>query len=525
MIGSPFKRTWGIKMEYRYLIVDDEVLIRRGIRNRIDSIKSLSLVCVGEASNGEKAKEIIADKKPDIIITDMKMAKVDGVELLNYLEKNAPDSAVIVASGYTDFAYVSKALEKRVIGYLLKPFSAAEIEEQLKKAVQSIEQRKSLQELKRRVVSFEEKFEQFKLLEIMMEPWSGDVERELADKNYVMDYFHLLISISTNDETVEPHVRERCLTLLKGIQGVVLNNPSNKFQFFVILTAEGEGNREKLSVQASRMAMEVKRCVQGRKAFVCISNVFQGFSQLNRNYQRNEELLGRISLRDTVGIFRAAQEVYEPKEIAPANEVKDMFRMIKHNYAEADNLCGAFFEKIDPESHLIGDIRRYCDVLIECVNQYADQKGVETDNVMEIFVKRYIYCDDTEKMEREITGYVKLVMDSIRMKSNDEEYMFDRMKRYIVENFDKKLTLQVLADHFYMSPNACSEILKQKMNISFNDFLKEIRIGKAKELLDTTELSAEKISEEIGYANAKYFFKIFKKETGSTPSEYRNRKK
>ena len=164
-------------------------------------------------------------------------------------------------------------------------------------------------------------------------------------------------------------------------------------------------------------------------------------------------------------------------------------------------------------------------MLIECVNQYADQKGVETDNVMEIFVKRYIYCDNTEKMEREITGYVKLVMDSIRMKSNDEEYMFDRMKRYIVENFDKKLTLQVLADHFYMSPNACSEILKQKMNISFNDFLKEIRIGKAKELLDTTELSAEKISEEIGYANAKYFFKIFKKETGRTPSEYRNRKK
>ena len=199
--------------------------------------------------------------------------------------------------------------------------------------------------------------------------------------------------------------------------------------------------------------------------------------------------------------------------------------MIKHSYAEVDNLCRVFFEKIDPESHLIGDIRRYCDVLIECVNQYADQKGVETDNVMEIFVKRYIYCDDTEKMEREITGYVKLVMDSIRMKSNDEEYMFDRMKRYIVENFDKKLTLQVLADHFYMSPNACSEILKQKMNISFNDFLKEIRIGKAKELLDTTELSAEKISEEIGYANAKYFFKIFKKETGSTPSEYRNRKK
>lgn len=512
-------------MEYRYLIVDDEVLIRKGIRNRIESIKSLSLVCVGEASNGEKAKEIIADMKPDIIITDMKMAKMDGVELLNYLEQDHPDSAVIVISGYTDFAYVSKAIEKRVIGYLLKPFSAEEIEEQLKKAIQSIEQRKSLQELKRRVVSFEEKFEQFKLLEIMMEPFSRDVEKELAVGNYVMDYFHLLISVSTNDDAVESLARERCLMLLKGIQGVVLNNPSNKYQFFIILTADGEEDREKLSVQASRLAIEIKKCVHGRKAFICISNVFQGFSQLNRNYQKNEELLNCVSLRDTVGVFRATQEYYEPQEIVPANEVKDIFRMIKHNYAETEGQCRVFFEKIDPDRHLIGDIKRYCEVLIECVNQYADQKGVETDNVIEIFTKRYIYCDSTEKMEREITGYVKLVMDSIRMKNNDNEYMFEQMKRYIVENFDKKLTLQVLADNFYISPNACSEILKQKMNMSFNDFLKEIRIKKAKELLDTTELSAEKISEEIGYGNAKYFFKIFKRETEYTPSEYRNRKK
>lgn len=514
-----------MEMEYRYLIVDDEVLIRKGIKNRIDSIESLSLLCVGEASNGERAKEIIVDKKPDIIITDMKMAKMDGVELLNYLEQNYPDSAVIIISGYTDFAYVSKAIEKRVIGYLLKPFSVEEIEEQLKKAVQSIEQRKSLQELKRRVVSFEEKFEQFKLLEIMMEPWSSDVERELTSQNYVMNYFHLLISISTNDEAVEPLARERCLMLLKGIQGVVLNNPSNKHQFFIILTAAGEENRDKLSVQASRLTMEIGKQVYDKKAFICISNVFQGFSQLNRNYQKNEELLNCISLRDTLGVFRAAQAYYEPREIAPANEVKDMFRIIKHNYAEIENQCKVFFKKIDPDIHLIGDIKRYCEVLIECVNQYADQKGVETDNVMKIFTRRYIYCESTEKMEREITGYVKLVMDSIRMKSHDDEYMFEQMKRYIVENFDQKLTLQVLADNFYISPNACSEILKQKMNMSFNDFLKEIRIKKAKELLDTTELSAEKISEEIGYGNAKYFFKIFKKETSYTPSEYRNRKK
>ncbi len=99
------------------------------------------------------------------------------------------------------------------------------------------------------------------------------------------------------------------------------------------------------------------------------------------------------------------------------------------------------------------------------------------------------------------------------------------MRRYIDENYYKKITLQTLAGRFYVSPSQCSNILKERMKKGLNMYLMELRIEKAKELLDSTAMSAEQISKEVGYPNPKYFFRMFKQVTTFTPIEYRNRRK
>lgn len=142
---------------------------------------------------------------------------------------------------------------------------------------------------------------------------------------------------------------------------------------------------------------------------------------------------------------------------------------------------------------------------------------------MSVFYTRYRFCDDLTKMEKEISGYANLISLSIQRKSYSDDYTYEQMCKYIQENYYKKITLQTLADQFYLSATQCSNILKKYMEKGLNVYLMEIRINKAKDLLDKTSMSVEQISREVGYPNPKYFFRMFKQATTFTPIEYRRR--
>lgn len=125
---------------YTYIIVDDEPLIRSGIRSKIDRFaQALQLACLGEASNGREALELIASQDPQIIVTDMRMPGVDGRQLLTLLKQQYPEKPIIVISGYKDYEYMLGAIEAQATGYLLKPFSREEVEAAMAKAIQAIE--------------------------------------------------------------------------------------------------------------------------------------------------------------------------------------------------------------------------------------------------------------------------------------------------------------------------------------------------------------------------------------------------
>ena len=114
---------------------------------------------------------------------------------------------------------------------------------------------------------------------------------------------------------------------------------------------------------------------------------------------------------------------------------------------------------------------------------------------------------------------------SVERKNGSSEYIYESMIKYIDGHYDEKITLQTLAEQFYVSAAWCSNILKLKTNKSLPVYLTEIRISRAKELLDDTDMSVDQISREVGYPNPKYFFRTFKQMTTFTPIEYRNRRK
>lgn len=180
---------------------------------------------------------------------------------------------------------------------------------------------------------------------------------------------------------------------------------------------------------------------------------------------------------------------------------------------------------MNSETHSLRAIGEVCGSLLVKVNDYAEQKKVDTDDIMSVFYHRYLFCRDIEKMKSEISGYIILVLNSIELYETNQENTLSQIEDYIRANYHKKLTLQMISSHFFVTPAYCSNLLKEKLGKSFNEYISEIRIKKARELLEQTDLSVENISEEIGYSNPKYFFKIFKKEMMCTPIEYRNEKR
>lgn len=506
---------------YTYIVIDDERLIRLGLISKVKEIESEEFQCIGEAANGVEGLDLIAEKGPDIVITDMKMARMDGVEFLQKLQEICPGIPVIVISGYKAYDYMNQAIEHGVVGYLLKPFSKEELEKQLLKAAARLEQQKSIVKMREKMVTLQEKNNGMEFLELIIAPWSVEWEKE----RYALDHWHILVSFYTNTPEGVFFLRENADRYFGKAGYLCLENPAVQGQYFWLFDAKEESAILKTEERLPECLNRIQRKLGEGKLFAAVGNRFRGLPAVNRSYQRNEKILRDVYLTDRTKIFY--EDAYEKNtnKIFSEDELQDLMVTLKYDADGVKKAMAGFFERCSIEKYSLLEIGTACKKLLARVDEWAVANHVDTDDIMAVFYRRYRFLDSLEKMEKEISGYVSLISMSIERKSYGDEYLFEEMRRYIDENYYKKITLQTLAGRFYVSPSQCSNILKERMKKGLNMYLMELRIEKAKELLDSTAMSAEQISKEVGYPNPKYFFRMFKQVTTFTPIEYRNRRK
>lgn len=508
---------------YRYIIVDDEVIIRKGLLKKIGDIQSMELTCVGEATNGLEGLELIEKTSPDIIITDMRMRKMDGVEFLDQIGRRYPDKVVIVISSYKDFNYLNQAIESRVIGYVLKPFSTEEIEKQLKKAVVQIEHQKSVSHLEEKVDSFEYEKSQNALRNVVMYHWDDGVREELGQYGYQLEQRCLLITVHTRIPSAMTAARELCREVLTDIQAALVENPLAKHQFFIILY--GRSEESKMENKAGHICGYLLKRLPEGKLILCRGGCADSLMDLHSLKKKNDKLLKQVKLTDTRRILIGAGMPEKSKLIYSENCLDDWFLEMKYHPEKAPQILESFFGHMDIGTFTLGDIGKTCGYLIDKINHYAVSTGTEIDDVMAVFDTRYIFSSDIEQMKRELSGYIILILHSIGKPVYRSEDIYEQVLEYIRSQCGRKLTMQSVAAEFYVSSSYLGNLFKKNCSVGFNDYVTGIRIEKAKQLLENSELSVERISDEVGYANPKYFFKLFKKETGCTPLEYRNRTK
>lgn len=539
----------------KVFLVEDEVIVREGIKNNIDWEKYGYEFC-GEASDGELAFPMICKEKPDIVITDIRMPFMDGLELSRLIKKELPQIKIIILSGHEEFEYAKAAIQIGIEEYLLKPINGDELlqavnhvaekikEEQKNNSAGSMELNDS-QELrvsaKRELFNdlidgetpLSEMLERGKSLELdlMAECYNIlllKVQRPQKGESFSMRIEELYQRV---EEFAEEHrenmicfdrAPEGKVILFKGEKEEDVNYKIEKFTgFFEKMIAEYEDvsyfgsighsvlrlRELNLSYEAASHAFAYRFLVDGNR-IICIEDIE---THSTMSAQGNDCLVGSVDTgsldkRKIEGFLRGGE----------MDEIRYFVEEYIRNTGEAGNSSMIF------RQYIVMDMFFAATHFLRQIDEEQAKEIREPFSSPEQMQDTIAHLDTTIDYIVDLFRKVMEVRDRQTTEHNSD--MVEVAKAYIEENYsDEEMTLNSVASHVNVSPNHLSAMFSQKTGQTFVKYLTDIRMNHAKELLKCTNMRSNEISEEVGYKDPHYFSHLFKKNVGCTPLQYRER--
>lgn len=518
---------------YTYIVVDDESLIRKGTIKKLEALNDY-ITCAGEAANGNEALTLIAQSNPDIIITDMNMPIMDGTQFLPLLAETYPDKRLIVISGYKDFEYTRHAISAKAIDYILKPFSKEEIQATVKKAMKQIEDKDAL-------------LSKIDLSEAEKERARYEYDIQML-KNMILGYHIASTSISskrlkfieTTHDFVLITIRSSSSLMEESMQNFLLENGfgdlaiylqhihCNNLGFLILFIPEQAAiSVEDLCKQVVN-SLYAHLSTQNIDSFFGISNTHTDLNSLNKAF--SEDVMA-LNSREIISSKRYTFYHYvsnEPLAIDWKKYDEFLFRIESGMTTQVKNLLEDLFLYVKSLKHAtLSDVKYYCFQLADSakliMSEYLEQVNTSTVSAsMQNILNTMFSLDELRQYyEQFFTNISEILKSKSIYASND---VIEKMQIYAKRNYYKNLNVEFLSSLFYMNRSYCSHLFKEKTGINFVDFVNQIRIEKAKELLKNTDKKMYQVSKAVGYDNVKYFFRIFKKLEGITPEQYRKNK-
>lgn len=535
----------------KVFLVEDEYIVREGIKNNIDWEKNGYDFC-GEASDGELAFPMISEKRPDIVITDIRMPFMDGIELSRMIKEEYPEIKIIILSGHEEFEYAKAAIQIGVEEYLLKPINGNELLQVVNRVAQKIkeenESRETLQE-----GEGDENFEYAKrqLLSSLIDDnasLSDAMEQGKKIHLNLMAQCYNIMMLKLQRKNKEQGFSQRILELYKTMEDTLKEQDGQSIMF----DRAPEG---KVILFMGSGEEEIRRNM----------DVFAGqFREILPEYE-DVTYFGSVGvpvmrLRELGESYEAASHGFsyrfltEPNQIVDNHTVFDQTRNEKKFSCSIGSVDIQNLDKQKIESFLKGG---EMDEIHFFVEEYMKNTGDAGKNSM-IF-RQYIVMDmffaashfltqitdgreqlgepfeSPEQMQKIVSDleatvvYIKelftkvmQVRDAQTTEHNSD--VVENAKKYISENYhDEELTLNTVAHEVNVSPNHLSAMFSQKTGQTFVKYLTDVRMHRAKELLKCTSKRSNEICEEVGYRDPHYFSHLFKKNVGCSPIQYRER--
>lgn len=534
---------------FKIFLVEDEFAVRERMKRNINW-EEHGFVLIGEAGDGEIAYPMILEKEPDIVITDIKMPFMDGLELSRLVKASIPQVKIIILSGYDEFDYAKQAIGIGITDYLLKPIAAKKLIESMKKVALIIEKER-VQEahLKQHQVSEEESkkntrkrfFNELvtcKHTTVELLNKAKNLGIELVSPSYNILLLKVLLEKVTfkDYEEVQSSLNNRLIKWCeKEVRCILFNREAEGWAILVKKTLEGGEVIEEQVVDMLQKMMEeypvLSYCIG-------VGHQVQRLSELSISFDAASKALAYRYL------LSERQVIYY--------EQLDQYSMASEN----ENISISDVDVAKFEQRTVNDFLRtgVKAQVVDFAREYLQSMGQGTESLLfRQYIMMDIYFNVVSFIEQlgyektyilEMCGDIKEMTIMIQTKGKAMHYLEDLLtkallirdeigsrrysslleeaKNYIQQNYSKEfISLNSVAEYVNVSASHFSAIFSQETGQTFISYLTEIRMKKAKELLRCTAMKTLEIGFAVGYKDPHYFSYLFKKTQNCTPKEYR----
>ncbi len=527
----------------KLLIVDDEAETREGILHSLPWEKH-GFIIAGLATNGREALRMIRKSQPDLMLLDIKMPLMDGLEVLAQLEADRSPVKVVILSGYDDFGYCRQALRYGVSDYLLKPCRPKEILDSLLKLRNQIDTAaEQSQQWDFLLYKFQENLPILRenLLRALMRHKLTDSETALTRWNlYQMEVVPQNIGLalvridqrykltaSINEfELIKHSLYQQLESITKqppALQAVISYYHDNLIILWNV-DAEPPG-------AFSRRLEQLRQSVATQMPITVTVGLGKPAPDLSQLHTAFRSAI--LALEH--GFWKGSNRIIQYQEVTtdspiPNRAFEEGENLIVHCIRTNDQerlgpALDSFFKSLSPPGkHSKDYIQKMITALICSVYHVCLERGINTDA---IFGPNLAILDELPRFEtlQELHGRILSCFKAIitlHPRQKTQWKMVAQAVNYIEEHYREDLNLENVAKVVFVSPGYLSASFKGVLQKNFVDYVTEVRIKKAKELLKDFHLKIYEIALQIGYKDEKYFSQIFKRSTQMTPNQYRD---
>ncbi|WP_434311018.1 response regulator [Hominifimenecus sp. rT4P-3] len=528
-----------MQKRFSLMILDDEPAICSLIASLIQW-ETLEIDFAGEAYDGIEALAKIREKQPDIVITDIQMPGMDGLELIRSAQAEGIFPAFLIVSGYSKFEYAKKAIEYKVEDYLLKPIKKAELNHLLERIQERLsrerrEQEKQIERLAHQENTLLRRWEReiYRWLETPGGNWETILKNIHGEDFFAGGYSDLFCGIwkgllgQDDGETLDQirrHIGETC-------EDAGIDTTFFTWKGGVIWL--GKTQRKMEQEEWKSIVKEISDDIHSKRqegwTFV-ISPPMISLAELgNAMDQIWKQVCVRRTGQGTV-IFWVPENKAERISLSPESRTELFLCLDALNEGGIPDWIfrtlhrEAWPPSRQPEAYglaleIIQDAERKMRPLWE---EWSDEEKRELPFSYEKFGAELSESGSLEELTAVIEKNLVGMIHSIRENRERREIKTVReAKEYLQKNYAKGISLEDVARHVMLAPTYLSLLFKQETGKNYNEYLTDLRMEAAKELLCTTRLGVEHIANQIGYTDAKYFSKLFTKRVGIRPKEYR----
>jgi two-component system, response regulator YesN len=518
----------------KVLLVDDEPYVLEGLKVMIDWSAHGFKVC-GEASNGEDALELVKMCNPDLVITDIKMPGMDGLEFIRLsCQKLHSTAKFVILSGYDEFSFARKAMLYNVSNYLLKPLDCEELDVVISKlTIQIKEERRKTENINsqlsfvtsqsiRRVLKGENKSSLINRISILL-----SISQEGEAKCILFEVESLKSWLQVNDEIELSTKKDKARRIIEAALGPV-------FQFhlfeddkgrFGIIVCDKMPFYQSLESFASGLLLQLKHSL-GESVFTAVSASGKGPAVLYEIYKQavyalnlkfylgNDSVINYIDVKDmnlNYGLYMENLNVL--LEYVRTNQNKEIIKMVKQ-------LFDYFSKSLTAPQIIITYIKNFQLEMVKIIME--DNKDLKESLYQEFEFDKNL---DNLTLHALQESFLKQCLCAAayinNLKQANPQQIICEVKNYIKQNYFEDIKLKQVARQFYMNSVYLGQLFKRVTGMQFNDYLNTVRIEEAKKLLRQTDMKILEITRAVGYNDPKYFLCKFKSITSLPPSAFK----